>query len=335
MSVTLRDIAIEAAVSEGTVSLALNNRPGVSPETRKRILEIAKQRGYIPSLNAKSLALRNNRLIGLLVPNLQNLFRSAIVQEIENVLQQNDYRMIFSTTNSNGDYEKRMIEQFVAFRVKCIILYPSIKSGLCPDYMNLLRKNNIPLVFLNGYYDDVDAPFVMSDTVYAGSLSVEHLISKGYRHPIYLGANRNIVSSRLKIIGMTEALEKHGLVFSHDDYVELEHTNYDNAYFAIDRLVQEGKDFDSVITGDHYSAFGALSALKKHGRKVPEEVGIIHYNNFLPPDMCAMRMTCIEQNVPLIAQTVVESIDKILSGQPVQSANIPVRFLCRDSTAKS
>lgn len=334
MSITLKDIAREAAVSEGTASLALNQKPGVKQETRRRVLDIARQMGYVPSLNAKTLARKRGRLIGLLVPNIRNLFRSSVVQEIENSLRAQGYRMIFATTDSDGDYERKMIEQFISFRVECVILYPSIKTSLCPDYMELLRKNGIPLVFLNGYYDGVDAPCIMSDIPAACVMTVEHLIQNGYKHPVYVGACRNIVSSRLKIENLQAALEPHGLGFEPGDYIELEHTNYDNAFFAIDRRFKEGKPFDSVLTGDTYSAFGAYNAIRQSGLSVPGDVAVIHFDNLVHPDMCIIRMTCIEQDVFTLAEAVVNTVEKLVFKQEAASVFVPVKLVVRDSSVR-
>jgi len=106
MSVKLKDIAKAAGVSEATASLALNNRKGVNPQTRERVLQTAGEMGYICSSNAATLAKKRSGLIGVLVPNISNLFYSNLVQKIEHSLRDMGYKMILVTTESNITYEK-------------------------------------------------------------------------------------------------------------------------------------------------------------------------------------------------------------------------------------
>lgn len=334
MGVTLKEIALKSGVSEATASLALNDKSGVNQDTRRRVLENARQMGYVPSVNAKALARKRSRLIGLLVPNIRNLFRSNVVQEIEFVLRKNGYRMIFATTDSDEEYERKMIEQFVSFRVECVVLYPSIKDGKAPRYLDLLKKNGIPLVFLNGRYENVDAPCVMTDLEDLCQKCVDHLFEQGYERPIYMGACRKIYSSRKKIEYFTKAMRSHGASFERDDYIELEHTNYQCAFAAVEKLLSSSKAFDAVITGDTYSGFGALNALREHGVSVPGEAAIIHFENFMKPDLCVMRMTCVELGVPRIARAVLNTIECLIHGEATADLWQPCKLVVRDSTGK-
>lgn len=335
MKITLRDIANEAAVSEGTASLALNNRPGVKPETRQRVLEIAQRCGYQPSMNAKTLSQKRSHLVGLLIPNIRNLFYAYIVQEIETALRACGCKMILATTSSNEAYEKEMIEQFVSFRVDGVILYPIIKDNHNPHYLDILEKNGIPLVFLGGYYPTIQAPYCMSDLYTAFSELAEHMMAHGCTKFKYFGGCKTIMSNQIKMKALTDTLARHGLVFSDEDYVTMAHTNYDCAYEATRSLINHNFRFDAAITGDAYSGFGVHNALTGLGYTLPHDVAIAYADNLIKPSICIAPMTCIEQDVPGIVSGTLDILNRCIEGETMpQNLLIPGRVIIRASTLR-
>lgn len=335
MKVTLSDIAKESGVSLGTASLALNNRPGVNEKTRQKVLEIAQKNGYQPSLNAKSLSQKRSNLIGLLVPNIRNLFYASIVQEIENTLRDRHYKMILATTANNERYEKEMIEQFVSFRVDGVILYPTIKDIRNPRYLDILRKNGIPLIFLAGYYPAIEAPHCMSDLYTAIGEIVDHMYAQGYRKFLYFGGCKAIVSNQIKINALKDALARHEVVFQDEDYIVLDHTNFECAYKAAEELIKNKIDFDAAITGDAYSGFGVYNALLQAGKTVPQDVGIAHMDNLIEPGICILPMTCVEQNIKEIVSATIEMLlDSIEGNEQKQNRLIPAKLIVRESTSR-
>ena len=115
MSVTLKGLAAAAGVSEATASLAMNDRPGVNAVTRANIQALAKQLGYIPCKNARSLAKKRSGLIGMIVPNISNSNYSSLVQLAENSLLEKGFQMILATSRSNASYERDMIDKQIKY----------------------------------------------------------------------------------------------------------------------------------------------------------------------------------------------------------------------------
>jgi len=331
--VTLKEIALATDVSEATASLALNDRPGVNADTRLRVLQAAREMGYVPSYTAKALSDKNTKLIGLLVPDIRSLFRSRLVQEIEHLFRERGYEIIFATTDNEGKYESIMIHKFVSFRVSCVILYPSLKQNPSPDYLEILKKNNIPLVFLNGRYEGVNAPCVSIDQVKVCQEIVEHLISRGYSHLVYMGSSAKINNSRIKISSFDKAMQQHGLNFVEENFIELSVNNFESAYNATKKLIKEKKIFDSIVTSDTYTAFGAYNALKEENLKVPGDVAVVHFDNLLAPGICAINMTCVEQDIPQMAGHVLKTAEECMSQKKVEDCYITAKLIVRDSTA--
>ena len=334
MKVTLKDIARECGVSLGTASLAINNRPGINEETRRRVISVAEKNGYQPSMNARTLTTKESNLIGLLVPNLTNLVYATLVQGIEMAFREIGYRMIIATTGNNEEYEKSMIEQFVSFRVAGVILYPSITKIRNPGYLDILKKNGIPLVFLAGYYRDIDAPHCMSD-IYMGLKELtSHMYGQGYRKFRYIGGCRDIVSNQMKIKGISESLAHYGISFSDSDYIELSQSNFKQAYEAARNMIATGQDFDAVITADAYTGFGVYNALVEAGYSVPGDVGLAHMDNVIEKRMCVIHMTCLEQDLRRMIDCSVGMIMKMINGEAVSDVEMATRLVIRESTSR-
>ena len=334
MKITLKSIAKEAGVSEATASLALNNRPGVKFATKKRILELAEHYGYTPSQSAIQLNGKKSGTIGLLVPNLYNLFYSQIVQELETYLHGIGFRMIFATTDNDPAREKEMIKSFISFDVDGVILYPLIRDNHEPDYLSLLVKNNIPFVFIGGHYTNYDVPYCMSDLYSGISELIDLMYRGGSRNFLYFGSCRFIVSNQVKIQALEEKLAEKSVLFRPDsDYIYLKRTNFDYAYEETKRLIQQGRAFDAAIAGDAYSCFGIYQALRESGKSVPEDVVLGHFDNMLKPSICVMRMTCIEQNIKEMVKGTVDLLTRLMDNQSTEPCRlIPTRLIVRNST---
>ena len=333
MGISLKDVARAAHVSEATASLAINGRKGVNAETRKSVLDIARAMGYIGSDHAKSLAQRSSGLIGVMVPNISNLFYSNLVRHIERALRDMGYKMILVTTESNINYEKEMIKRFVAFRVEGAIIYPSIKENDRPDYINILHQNSIPMVFIGSYYPGIEAPHVMSDLYHGVREAVDYLFITGCRHFYYVGGCKTIVSNRLKENAIRDYLIERGIDFPEDHYLELEHTRYENAYIRMDALLTSGKPVDAVIAADAFTALASYNVLKKHHFSVPEQVSIISFDNLIYPDICVTRLSCIEQDLNSIVNCTLQNLQSMIRDHSHGVSHLThTKLILRDTT---
>ncbi|GAA3024253.1 LacI family DNA-binding transcriptional regulator [Tetragenococcus solitarius] len=334
MGVTLKDIAKAAGVSEGTASLAMNNRGGVSEKTKREVISIAHEMGYITSMSARSLS-QNGRTktIGVLVPNISNLFYSQLVQQIESELRKIGYEMIFATTDSNETYEEEMIARFVSFRVEGAIVYPSIQDNRPPSYFELLRKNNIPMVFVGSYYEGINESHIMSDIEDGIEQAVDYLCEKGCKNIHYFGGAKEIVSNQMKVDGIKRSFFKNKLSFNEDTYIELPNTDYAHSYEAINRLLESEIKVDGILAGDAYSSLAIYNALHEHGFGVPEDVQIISFDNLINPNICVAKLSCIEQNVTRIVKKSLEVlISRIQGNTVITHYMMDTKLIIRDTT---
>lgn len=315
MSISLKELAKQAGVSEATVSLAMNNRPGVNAATRQRILELAKTIGYIPSVTAQTLAKQKSGLIGVIVPNLSNNNYSSLVQLAEDRLLSCGYKMILATSKSNPEYEKDMIQRFVSFRTEGVIIYPSIKDNPDPSYLEILNQYHIPFIFLGGRYRNVDASCVMPDFYQTAYNSAEYLYQRGGRHFCLISGCRSIVSNTLRRQGISDLLAEHGLTFEDSRHIALEHTNYDAAYDCFNTLLDSGMVVDSVFAVNTYVGLAVYNAVIEHGLRVPEDLSIISGDMTMPPKACCIPLTSIRQNNSKMVEHTLNELFRKIKGK--------------------
>jgi LacI family transcriptional regulator len=330
---SLKEIAKAAGVSEATASLALNDRPGVNAKTKQRVQDLAKKRGYIPSISAQTLAKQKSALIGVIVPNIDNLIYSSFVRAIESELRQAGYKMVLATSESNIGYEQAMITHFISFRVEGVIIYPIIKDNPDPSYVNILSTYNIPLIFLGGYYRSINAPHVMSDLYSAVSQATEFLYKRGSRSFYYIGGCKTLISNVLKINGIRDTLAQKKISFDENRYIELEKVNYQYAYEAMKDVLGKTKDVDAVITGDVYTGMAVYNALREKKLKIPKDVQLISFDNIIPSGVCKIDFTCIEQNICQIVKTILEELFSKIDGREVdRNILIDTKLIERETT---
>lgn len=335
MSVTLKGLAAAAGVSEATASLAMNERPGVNAATRANIQALAKQLGYIPCKNARSLAKKRSGLIGMIVPNISNANYSSLVQLAENSLLEKGYQMILSTSRSNASYERDMVEQFISFRTEGVIIYPSIRHNPDPSYLNLLWENQTPFTYLGGYYRSVDAPVAMVDYYSSVATAMQYLIEHGCRRPCLVSGCRTLVSNTLRFQGIADAMKSIHADFRHEDHYELSSTNYDDAFQLANALFDDKAfPYDCVIAVNSGTAMAFYNAIRAQGLRVPEDVSIISCDTTLRPEIARVQLTSIRQNNPRMIQEALRLLFEQIKapGTPYSKVMVPTDMVIGETT---
>lgn len=175
----LADIAEQAGVSEATVSRVLNDRPGVSASTRQAVLTALDVLGYERPMRLRG----RSGLVGLIVPELENPIFPAFAQVMETLLAQHGYTPVLCTQTPGGVTEDEYVELLLDRGVAGIIFVSGIHADVAADhapYLSLIDRG-LPIVFVNGYADGIDAPFISDDDAAAMELAVTHLTAMGHR----------------------------------------------------------------------------------------------------------------------------------------------------------
>ena len=185
MRVKIEDVAKRAGVSIATVSLALNGNEKVNAKTRDKVVAIAREMGYRPNPAAKRLAMRKSRQIGLVVPDIENIYYAKLAQHTLNELHASNYALTISTSMNSRQMERRIIYDMIGNQVEGLLIAPVEKPNSNVEYLEDLHRAHIPFVFVTANYPNLKHHCVMCDLYGGMKQLLETLYAQGYR-PKYL-----------------------------------------------------------------------------------------------------------------------------------------------------
>ncbi|MDW8103227.1 MAG: LacI family DNA-binding transcriptional regulator [Anaerolineae bacterium] len=207
MGITIKDLASYLNLSPATVSRALRNSPKVSEETRQRVLEAARELGYIPDLLARGLVQAVAEIIGCMVLDLANPFFITVVQAIEEAIAEKDYVAIISETKRDQEIEKKLLEKLKAIKPAGLIITPVLKET---EHLIALAQK-IPVVLLGREHPSLS--YVTVDNFYGGQVVGKYLLSLGHTHiGVILSGEPYNFPEKDRIEGLKKALKNQGLI---------------------------------------------------------------------------------------------------------------------------
>src|SRR3982750_760359 len=207
MRTRLSDIARQAQVSEATVSRVLNDKPGVSPDTRQAVLTALDVLGF---QRPERLRKRSAGLVGLVVPELENPIFPAFAQAIESTLAQQGYTPVLCTQSPGGVTEDEYVEMLLDRQVSGIVFVSGLHADTTADHERYQRlvDRPLPIVLINGYAEGLDAPFISCDDRLAGELAVSHLVALGHTRIGFVSGPDRFLNVQRKLDGYRTAMRR-------------------------------------------------------------------------------------------------------------------------------
>jgi DNA-binding LacI/PurR family transcriptional regulator len=318
----LADIATQAGVSEATVSRVLNGRPGVAESTRQAVLTALDVLGYERPLRLKQ---RTAGLVGLVVPELETPIFPAIVQVVEAGLARHGYTTVLCPQTPGGLPEDEYVQMLLERGVSGIVFISGLHadSTADPGHYQVLCQRGLPIVFVNGYLEGLDAPFISNDDVASMDLAVAHLVSLGHhRIGLALGPPRFVPVVR-KITGFVDALRRRLGVEDAQDWVECSVLSVEGGAMAANGLARRGAT--ALICGSDLMALGAIRAVRARGLRVPVDVSVVGCDDALLMAFTDPPLTTVRQSVQAMGSAVVRAMLDEIRGLPAPRAEYVFR----------
>jgi LacI family transcriptional regulator len=317
---TIKDIARMANVSHTTVSRALNDKSRISSETKKRILDIARDLDYRPDFIARSLVIRRTKTLGLVITTIVNPFYIELAQGIEATANELGYSIILCSTHSELQTEKHFIEMLRSKGVDGIIL---TSAHINDPNIVALAEEGFPIVLVNRrtYLSIVKerVDYVGIDNIRGGYLAVEHLIRLGHERIGVIGGSYESSVGYERLEGGKKALEAYGLEKKNEYFL--------NGDFLKGSGYEGGKSFFAMIhpptaifaTND-YMALGVYEAIVNEGVKIPEEMSLVGFNDIEFSATKGIELTTIGQKKYEMGATAVKMLVERIEGKKVESS---------------
>ncbi len=296
--VTIKDIAEYTGVSYATVSRTLNNLNGVNSATRERILAAAAELGYRPNIHARSLKTNKTNTIALIVPDISNPFFADIALAVDEYAFAEGYTTILCSSNWNVGIETAQLEQLRNQRVDGIIYKPAGKN---PVYLSGI---SIPGVLISCIPGDNET-YIEVDNYKGGVIAADHLVKCGYSKFAFIGGTRDSQSNQNRIKGFYDRLTALGKDID-ESRVLYGSFSVESGYKLAGQLLGTEKDIDGIFCGNDLIALGVLQFLMENDRKVPEEVGVIGFDDISIAGLPQIQMTTIAQPRMLMGRKAAE-----------------------------
>ena len=333
MGVLLTDIADALDVSTATVSLALNGSGSVNAETRKQVTEMAEKLGYIPNTIARGLVRKKSGLLGLIIPDIENVYYSKLVKYIDNFSRQAGYRLFISISDNNPDVERETVSAMIANRVEGVVVVPVNVPNHTTDCFRLFRTNEIPFVFSTSLYLGIDAPFVMCDLEDGMYQLTRYLSGKNrYRHFALFTGPDDVSSLQPRERGFIRALgEETGASY---EIIRMESVDYHDACDAAEEHLRSGRHADVIMCVNDIMAIGVINILARNGFSVPDDIVVTGFDDSLFATISVVTLTTVLQDIKEIARHSIEMLLKSIRKEELERKEvfIPVRVIKRTST---
>lgn len=273
---TIKDIARKLNVSVSTVSRAMRNAPDVNIETRKAVMALSEELKYQPNKLALSLKQKQTHTIGVIVPNLDYVL-ATMVRGIDEVALEAGYTVMVCQSNESFGREIVNTRRLLDSLVDGFIISVSSETKVF-DHFRKIQEKQMPMVIFDRVTPDLKAPSVMLDNMDGGYQATEHLIEQGYKRIAILAGPKNLGISNSRLEGYLSALKKYKIkpdpnLIIHCDF------NQHYAYLATQELLSMKKRPDAIFTISDRMAIGASLAIKEKGLKMPQDIGLVGFNN--------------------------------------------------------
>ncbi|NEW09514.1 LacI family transcriptional regulator [Paenibacillus sp. SYP-B3998] len=292
MNPTIKDVARRANVSIATVSRILNNLPGYSEETRKKVLQVINETGYQPNAIARGLINKRTRTIGVLFPTVSSMFSSEILDGIEQFAHNHDYSVIVCNTDADGKRTLKYLQVLGEKQVDGIIFS---SGNLKDEYYQTIKSMAIPLVLVSTISQRFSVPYVKVDDRLASYQATEYLIKKGHKQiGMISGTKEDLIAGVPRVEGFLQALNDYGIPHRSECLV-YGGFDFNSGCKVVKELLRNAPDTTAVFAASDEMAAATISVASKQGIRVPEQLSVIGYDNLKLAQMTVPPLTTVEQ----------------------------------------
>lgn len=330
INITIKDVARELGVSYSSISRALNGKEGVSEATRKKILEKAEEMGYQPNDLARGLVNKISNAVGVIIPDINNPFFGEIIAGISDAAREKDYNLFLCMSGWSPEDERMNVDALRKKRVDGIILKPLRDREGYDDVKS-------PLMIMEGYSQGKNHHSVEVDNEQGGYLAVKHLLDCGYRKIGTILGQEDLFACGQRLKGAARAMAEYGLVL--DKHLTVEGSfSIEGGRQAAQQLFEErSESIDAVFGMNDQIGLGVLQYCSESNIRVPEDVGVIGFDNISYSRLPQIQLTTIHQPKYELGRMTFENLWETIQAKeesfPVRKVILEPQLLIRKTTS--
>ncbi|HEY8239886.1 MAG TPA: LacI family DNA-binding transcriptional regulator, partial [Kiritimatiellia bacterium] len=329
MRTTIKDVAERVGVNAGTVSKALNGRPGVRPDLRRRILDKAAELDYSPSGAARSLVIRRTETIGIVYDlDTGNLFANPfwgyVLAGVEDELREQGYAAIFSSLAASPSSTEAHVPKFITeHRVDGVLVFRQADDAFLQD----LEDRGRPFVLVDYNLPNRTFDAITTDNRRGAYMATEHLLKLGHKQIAFIGGpHRNFMERH---DGYEAALADHGVRYR-DALVHL--APVDDGYMKTFDLLERAPDLTAIVACNDANALSAMRALRSRNIEVPDQVSVVGFDDIVAAEEATPALTTMQVDKRAMGAMAARRLLSRIRGDdpsPQHQTEFPARLVVR------
>ena len=324
MKPTIRDVAKKANVSVSTVSRVINQKGYVHEDTKVLVNKIIEDLGFIPNQLARSLTTRSSKIVGVIVPHIGPSFYGELLEGIESQAAAYGYKIMFCHTQDDPERELEYLKFFEQYNIEGLIIASNFSNT------DKLADLKIPVITVDHILDE-NIPSITSNNIKGGELAAQKLIDSGAKNILMFRGPSFLITTMERTIGFLNVL-KPNKIFA--DIYDFDLVSPDTK--LLEEILRNNPQVDGVFAFSDILAITALHILQKIGKRVPEDVQVIGYDDTPFSKWSTPSITTIHQSIKFMGQQSFVNLNRLIRGVDVESLHdiIDVKLIERKSTKK-
>ncbi len=326
--VTIGDVAKAAGVSKQTVSRAINDKGEISADTKERIMQVVRELGYRPNRLAQAMNTQKSFMVGLIVPDITNPFFPEVARGVQDGAYSSDYNVFFCNSDDDAKVEINLLESLAAQGVDGIILFSHQATD---TQLKAFADTFRPIVLVNRTIAHPNIDTLIVNNMLGGEMAADHLIAAGHTE-IGMFNNRDFsVDEIRRVSGFRDVLIDSGL--SAENIINAEPTLV-GGYQATEKLFEQNPTVSAIFTYNDMMGIGAIRACHDLGRRVPEDVAIIGFDDIHLASMYSPSLSSVRVDKYELGKLALRRLLHLIEnpGNPLPPDNVKLELMLREST---
>lgn len=317
--ITMKEIAKKLGVSVSTISRALKDSPELHPETKRKIVEMAKAMNYHPNLLAQSLRISRSKTLGVIVPEITSHFFASCISGIQDTANRRGYNVMICQSNESLDQEKANIRTLVSSQVDGLLISLSRETNTFEHLYDLYNRE-INFVLFDRVQEDIPVSKVTFNDAGGAYQVTNHLLQAGYRRIVYVSGPEDLYISKKRKEGYLNALAEYGIGEDASLIKISDLTLEDNVRIA-NEIADMNPRPDAVFCMIDPVAVDVLTQWKSVGIKIPEDMALAGFTNNPSSAVVEPTLTTVAQPGyemgKLAVSHLLDQLDGIASEDPI------------------
>ena len=283
-NINFKKLAKELKISTSTISRAFNGSSDINKDTKEKILSFAQEHNFLPNHYASNLRDKKSKTLAVIVPEIANEFFAQAINGIEEIARKKGFYILLYRTDDIFEKEVSFVNYLNNGKVDGIIMSVSGEAN-DHNYLRKLEQKNVPVVFFDRVYEDIEAAKVITNDYESSFAATEHLISTGCCKIAYLVINKSISIGKVRMQGYVDALQKHNIPF--DDGLVINCSNDEKVNYTILKKVLEEIKPDGIFSSVERLAFATYYVCNDIGVNIPADLKVISFSSLnIAPLLC-------------------------------------------------